>query len=200
MPPGTRRAIPSSVGPRCAPTRLPRNELDLCPRGTLRVRSYQHKCTGSHQNSEVNRAWARAVLGWVTSWEVLVLHPSLLRLGSARRNQWNRRAPHGDWRIPARTWAGGIRTPGHMAPREAVPDDFRPHFGGRRDRSNHKNAPTCTRPAGPASVGPGAPQPVSRGTHLTFARAAHGGCDHTSTNAPDPIRTPKLSVLGREQY
>ncbi|KAH0725114.1 hypothetical protein KY284_000979 [Solanum tuberosum] len=24
------------------------------------------------------------------------------------------------------------------------------------------------------------------------------GCDHTSTNAPDPIRTPKLSVLGRE--
>ncbi|KAH0729759.1 hypothetical protein KY289_000947 [Solanum tuberosum] len=24
------------------------------------------------------------------------------------------------------------------------------------------------------------------------------GCDHTSTNAPDSIRTPKLSVLGRE--
>ena len=24
------------------------------------------------------------------------------------------------------------------------------------------------------------------------------GYDHTSTNAPDPIRTPKLSVLGRE--
>ncbi|KAH0729777.1 hypothetical protein KY289_000965 [Solanum tuberosum] len=24
------------------------------------------------------------------------------------------------------------------------------------------------------------------------------GCDHTSTNAPDPIRTRKLSVLGRE--
>ena len=23
-------------------------------------------------------------------------------------------------------------------------------------------------------------------------------CDHTSTNAPDPIRTPQLSVLGRE--
>ncbi|CAL9760389.1 unnamed protein product, partial [Musa acuminata subsp. burmannicoides] len=23
-------------------------------------------------------------------------------------------------------------------------------------------------------------------------------CDHTSTKAPDPIRTPKLSVLGRE--
>ncbi|KAH0725107.1 hypothetical protein KY284_000972 [Solanum tuberosum] len=24
------------------------------------------------------------------------------------------------------------------------------------------------------------------------------GCDHTSTNAPDPNRTPNLSVLGRE--
>ena len=24
------------------------------------------------------------------------------------------------------------------------------------------------------------------------------GCDHTSTNAPDTIRTPQLSVLGRE--
>ena len=26
----------------------------------------------------------------------------------------------------------------------------------------------------------------------------HDGCDHTSTNAPDSIRTPQLSVLGRE--
>ena len=26
----------------------------------------------------------------------------------------------------------------------------------------------------------------------------NNGCDHTSTNAPDPIRTPQLSVLGRE--
>ena len=24
------------------------------------------------------------------------------------------------------------------------------------------------------------------------------GCDQTTTNAPDPIRTPKLSVLGRK--
>ena len=29
-------------------------------------------------------------------------------------------------------------------------------------------------------------------------RGGGAGCDHTSTNAPDPIRTPKLSVLGRE--
>src|SRR3954467_8041019 len=43
------------------------------------MRSYQHGSTGSHQNSEVKRAWARVVLGWVTSWEVLVLHPSFLR-------------------------------------------------------------------------------------------------------------------------
>ena len=26
----------------------------------------------------------------------------------------------------------------------------------------------------------------------------HYGCDHTSTNAPDPIITPQLSVLGRK--
>ena len=26
----------------------------------------------------------------------------------------------------------------------------------------------------------------------------HDGCDHTNTNAPDPIRTPQLSVFGRE--
>ena len=26
----------------------------------------------------------------------------------------------------------------------------------------------------------------------------HDGCDHTRTNATDPIRTPQLSVLGRE--
>ena len=28
--------------------------------------------------------------------------------------------------------------------------------------------------------------------------ACSNGCDHTSTNAPDPIKTPQLSVLGRE--
>ena len=30
------------------------------------------------------------------------------------------------------------------------------------------------------------------------ATQEHDGCDHTSTNAPDPIRTPQLNVLGRE--
>ena len=32
------------------------------------------------------------------------------------------------------------------------------------------------------------------------ATQEHDGCDHTSTNAPAPIRTPQLSVLGRESY
>ena len=39
------------------------------------VRSYLGYYTGSHQNSAVKRPWARIVLGWVTSREVLVLHP-----------------------------------------------------------------------------------------------------------------------------
>ena len=30
------------------------------------------------------------------------------------------------------------------------------------------------------------------------ATQAHDGCDHTSTNTPDPIRAPQLSVLGRK--
>ena len=30
------------------------------------------------------------------------------------------------------------------------------------------------------------------------ATQEHDGCDHTSTNALDPIRTPQLRVLGRE--
>ena len=30
------------------------------------------------------------------------------------------------------------------------------------------------------------------------ATQKHDGCDHTSTNAPDPIRNPQLSVLGQE--
>ena len=37
-----------------------------------------------------------------------------------------------------------------------------------------------------------------RGRGKRKTEALVDGCDHTSTNAPDPIRTPKLSVLGRE--
>ncbi|GLT90527.1 hypothetical protein SLE2022_084540 [Rubroshorea leprosula] len=35
-------------------------------------------------------------------------------------------------------------------------------------------------------------------THIYIFGASMDGCDHTSTNAPDPIRTLQLSVLGRE--
>ena len=34
----------------------------------------------------------------------------------------------------------------------------------------------------------------SKGT----ATQEHDGCDHTRTNASDPIRTPQLRVIGRE--
>ncbi|MED6215229.1 hypothetical protein PIB30_111302, partial [Stylosanthes scabra] len=36
------------------------------------------------------------------------------------------------------------------------------------------------------------------GALIMIVCANIGSCDHTSTNAPDPIRTPRLSVLGRE--
>ncbi|CAL9131993.1 unnamed protein product, partial [Musa textilis] len=36
-----------------------------------------------------------------------------------------------------------------------------------------------------------------RDVHLGEGRRKAYGCDHTSTKAPDPIRTPKLSLLGR---
>ena len=32
------------------------------------------------------------------------------------------------------------------------------------------------------------------------ATQEHDLCDDTSTNAPHPIRTPQLSVVGREYY
>ena len=37
-----------------------------------------------------------------------------------------------------------------------------------------------------------------RDVHKGEGRRTQNECDHTSTKAPDPIRTPKLSVLGRE--
>ena len=33
---------------------------------------------------------------------------------------------------------------------------------------------------------------------METATEGHDGCDHTSTNAPDPIRTSLLNVLRRE--
>ena len=38
---------------------------------------------------------------------------------------------------------------------------------------------------------------IRNGGFKRTATQEHDGCDHTSTNAPDPIRTPQLRVLGR---
>ncbi|MED6227431.1 hypothetical protein PIB30_113465 [Stylosanthes scabra] len=71
--------------------------------------------------------------------------------------------------------------------------------------------PGSSAPAGRASgraglhgegMGPARPfcgGAVALGGALMMIVCAYiGRCDHTSTNAPDPVRTPHLSVLGRE--
>ncbi|KAK7350139.1 hypothetical protein VNO77_08294 [Canavalia gladiata] len=57
-------------------------------RAPEQVPSYQHQCIGSHQNSVVKRALARVVLGWVTSWEILVLHLLLFVVSRACSFGW----------------------------------------------------------------------------------------------------------------
>ncbi|MED6191230.1 hypothetical protein PIB30_114061, partial [Stylosanthes scabra] len=113
-------------------------------------------------NSAVKRAWARVVLGWVTSWEVLVLHPfsgtSFLPVLPAADPRPGSSAPAG--RVSIRAGLHGEE----MGP---------------------------ARPLGGAAVALG-------GALIMIVCAYIGRCDHTSTNAPDPIRTPQLSVLGRE--
>ncbi|MED6117808.1 hypothetical protein PIB30_113310, partial [Stylosanthes scabra] len=72
------------------------------------------------------------------------------------------------------------------------------------------------RPGSPAPTGRASGWPGLHGEEMGPARPLGGGavalggpfmmivcayigrCDHTSNNAPDPIRTPLLSVLGRE--
>src|SRR3954471_10844724 len=56
------------------PLRSERNQLYTIKAQRVTGAIIPALCTGSHQNSAVKRAWARVVLGWVTSWEVLVLH------------------------------------------------------------------------------------------------------------------------------
>ncbi|MED6154179.1 hypothetical protein PIB30_109655, partial [Stylosanthes scabra] len=65
--------------------------------------------------------------------------------------------------------------------------------GGRASRRAGLNGEEM----GPAMpLGGGA---VALGGPLMMIVCAYiGRCDHTSTNAPDPVRTPQLSVLGRE--
>ncbi|GLJ11396.1 hypothetical protein SUGI_0159650 [Cryptomeria japonica] len=50
------------------------------------------------------------------------------------------------------------------------------------------------------STGVGGRGGFARGSRFAkyTLRQAHNGCDHTSVSAPDPIRTPQLSVLGPE--
>src|SRR5262249_22890181 len=74
-PPRTRPGCIPKPGRRCARAPLPRGAQEGSTRSTWLVRPYQHKRTGSHQNSEVRRVGGRAVLGWVPSGEVLVFPP-----------------------------------------------------------------------------------------------------------------------------
>ena len=65
---------------------------------------------------------------------------------------------------------------------------------------NVKAALACTAPGDPRTWPTALPfaSLVRASGHLKlFLRAYDFGCDHTSTNAPDPIRTPQLSMLGR---
>src|ERR1051325_7620644 len=57
------------------PLRSERNEIYIqlnCIR--YQMRSYHHECNRSHLNSADKHVWARVVLGWVSSYEVLALH------------------------------------------------------------------------------------------------------------------------------
>ncbi|KAL4554138.1 hypothetical protein LXL04_039741 [Taraxacum kok-saghyz] len=112
----------------------------------------------------------RVVLGWVTPWEVLVLHPSFLLIDGANASISKTHSfamSHGIFRQ-----SGSFRTP-------------KLRFNSLDRRFD---------------------DPLQRGWTDDYGlvrhkRNKHGlyfGCDHTSTNAPDPIRTPQLSVLGRE--
>ncbi|MED6142229.1 hypothetical protein PIB30_111644, partial [Stylosanthes scabra] len=113
-------------------------------------------------NSAVKRAWARVVLGSITSWEVLVLHlffsTSFLLVLPAADPRPGSPAPAGR----ASGWPG-------LHGEEMGP--ARPFCGGA----------------------------VALGGALMIIVCEYiGRCDDTSTNAPDPVRTPQLSVLGRE--
>ncbi|MED6178790.1 hypothetical protein PIB30_110930 [Stylosanthes scabra] len=115
---------------------------------------------GGNSNSAVKRAWARVVLGWVTSWEVLVLH---LFFCPFFRPPSGSRHPHS----------------GSSSPTGRASD--------RRGSNTRRWAPQGLSGGGPS---------VRGRVLMIIACAYNGKCDHTSTNAPDRIRTPQLSVLG----
>ncbi|MED6215420.1 hypothetical protein PIB30_113482, partial [Stylosanthes scabra] len=113
-------------------------------------------------NSAVKRAWARVEIGWVTSWEVLVLHfffsSSFLPV------------------LPAADTRPGSSAPAGRA-------------SGRAGLHGEEMGPARSHCGGAVALG---------GALMMIVCAYIGRCDHTSNNASDPIRTPQLSVLGRE--
>ncbi|MED6179196.1 hypothetical protein PIB30_114878, partial [Stylosanthes scabra] len=105
-------------------------------------------------NSAVKRAWARVVLGWVSSWEVLVLH---LFFSTSFLPVLPAADPRPESSAPAGLASGRAGLHGEeMGP-------ARPHCGGT----------------------------VALGGALMMIVCAYiCRCDHTCTNALDPIRTP----------
>ncbi|MED6166579.1 hypothetical protein PIB30_110719, partial [Stylosanthes scabra] len=166
------------------------------------------------------RAWARVVLGWVTSWEVLVLHlffsTSFLPVLQAADPRPGSSAPagrasgraglHGEEMGPARPLGGGA-----VALGGALMMIVCAYIGSTSfllDLPAADPRPGSPAPAGRASgraglhgedMGPARPLgggAVALGGALMMIRCAYiGRCDHTSTNAPDPIRTPHTSFL-----
>ncbi|MED6203195.1 hypothetical protein PIB30_113159, partial [Stylosanthes scabra] len=108
------------------------------------------------------RAWARVVLGWVTSWEVLVLHLFF-------STSFLPTLPAADPR------------PGSSAPAGRA--------SGRAGLNGEEMGPVMPLGGGAVALG---------GAVMMIMCTYIGRCDHTSTNAQDPVRTPQLSVLGRE--
>ncbi|MED6142305.1 hypothetical protein PIB30_112353, partial [Stylosanthes scabra] len=131
-----------------------------CPR-----RPAYDDCVRIHwQNSAVKRAGARVVLGWVTSWEIFVLHlffsSSILPVLPAADPRLGNSAPAG-------------------------------RASGRAGLNGEKMGPAMPLGGGAVALG---------GALMMIVCAYIGRCDHTSTNAPDPIRTPQLRELRREWY
>ena len=163
-------------------------------------------------------------LGWVISWEVLVLYPQFcfFGLGTLRMGSDN----------PVSFWLSSFnyRRTGRGPPSGAGWAHFLPQnlsfftskylvFVNTTQEKlfldeilrvllvlNHSI--TCfVLLSGPvwAREDVWAPDPITmrmssigRVRHITFLHNRSNRCDHTSTNAMDPIRTPQLSVLGRE--
>ena len=149
------------------------------------------------------------VLGWVTPWEVLVLH-SFLR-------------PERPKPLPSTSEAMvlglGIRRDRYAVSLVGLGESF-PEWGRNSDSEfvrespdgfgarlpcpvrgrprGHRRDPTMAIPRSFERFRGSGRRCAVRDVHKGEGRRTQNECDHTSTKAPDPIRTPKLSVLGRE--